>query len=94
MVISEYIQHQIMFLEINKVNVESSSLPAREKNVIIKKQAEYAKKLEKISDKIKVNSTMAGNQANKTVKSENKEWTLDNVKQATSNDSDAGFALI
>lgn len=94
MVVSEYIQHQIMFLEINKVNVESSSLPAKEKNVIIKKQAEYAKKLEKLSEKIKVNSTMAGSQAGKTVKSENKEWTLDNVKKTVSDDNNLGFALI
>lgn len=93
MVISEYLQHQVMFLEMNRVNVESSSLPAKERNVIIKKQAEYIKTLNKISDKIKVNSTMAGKQATTAVKSENKEWTLDNVKQTTSND-EIGFALI
>lgn len=93
MVISEYLQHQVMFLEMNRVNVESSSLPAKERNVIIKKQAEYIKTLNKVSDKIKVNSTMAGKQATSAIKSENKEWTLDNVKQATSND-EVGFALI
>ena len=62
--------------------------------VIIKKQAEYAKKLEKLSEKIKVNSTMAGSQAGKTVKSEKKEWTLDNVKKTVSDDNNLGFALI
>lgn len=92
MVVSEYLQHQSMFLEMNKVNIESSSLPAKEKNVIIKKQAEYSKQLDKLSDKIKVNSTMSSNKANTNIKNENKEWTLQNVK--TSSNDDNGFALI
>lgn len=92
MVVSEYLHHQSLFLEMNRVNIESSSLPAKEKNVIIKKQTEYAKQLDKLSEKIKVNSTMSSNKANNNIKNENKEWTLQNV-QSSSND-DNGFALI
>ncbi len=92
MVVSEYLQHQATFLEMNKVNIESSSLPAKEKNVIMKKQAEYAKQLNKMSDKIKVNSTMSSTKTASDIKNENKAWTLDNAKASTSGDN--GFALI
>lgn len=91
MVVAEYLDHQAMFLEMNKVNVESSSLPAKERNAIIKKQTEYIKRLNKISDKIKVNGIITNKTANDELKKENKEWTLDNIRQDESN---SGFALL
>lgn len=91
MVVSEYLQHQAMFLEMNRVNVESSSLPAKERNIIIKKQTEYVKKLNKLSEKIKVNGVITNKTANDELKKENKEWTLDNIRQDEAN---SGFALL
>lgn len=91
MVVSEYLQHQAMFLEMNRVNVESSSLPAKERNIIIKKQTEYIKKLNKLSEKIKVNGVITNKTANDELKKENKEWTLDNIRQDEAN---SGFALL
>lgn len=91
MVVSEYLNHQAMFLEMNKVNIESSNLPAKERNMIIKKQAEYIKNLNKISEKIKVNGVITNKTANEELRKENKEWTLDNIKQDESN---SGFALL
>ena len=91
MVVSEYLQHQAMFLEMNRVNVESSSLPAKERNIIIKKQTGYVKKLNKLSEKIKVNGVITNKTANDELKKENKEWTLDNIRQDEAN---SGFALL
>lgn len=91
MVVAEYLDHQAMFLEMNKVNIESSQLPAKEKNIIIKKQAEYAKKLSKVSEKIRVNGVITNKSTNDELKKEKKEWTLDNIRQDESN---SGFALL
>lgn len=93
MKLSDYLEHQATFLEINKQNIQASSLPAKEKNEIIKKQTKYIEKLRKISETIKVDGTMSENKATIELNKENKAWTIDDVKtQAAS--AATGFQLL
>lgn len=86
MKLSDYLKMQAMFLEMNRANLEAKEnkmAPAKRK-AVIKKQAELADKLNKMSDKLKVESTAANVAANREIKRENSAYTLDNIKSVNS----------
>lgn len=87
--VSEYLEHQSMFLRMNKNAIDSKSLGAQKRNDVIKKQESYARKLDEISDKIRVNSKLTDQKSTSSLKQDNKSYTL---KSVTGNDD--GFMFI
>lgn len=94
MKISDYLKHQAMLLEINKENLESVKMSAKERNAIVKKQTQQIEKLRRLSDAIKVDSTMSDNKATIEMGKENKHWTIDEVKTQSAGSDTNGFQLL
>ena len=80
MKVTTFLEQQSTFLEMNKANIESMTVDAMSKKEVMKKQNELIKKFQSIADKIRVNEKITTNKANNEINSENKKWTLDNVK--------------
>ena len=89
MQISEFLQQQKDMLEMNKFSVEASSMDAQKRNKILNKQKSVIDRLEKVSDKIKVNQQIANKSAENKIKDENKNWNISNVSG-----NDDGFMFI
>lgn len=87
--VSEYLDQQAQFLEMNKFRLNSSSMPATERNAILSKQDTAIDKLETLSDKIRVNHQLADKNARNKLKQDNKQWTLNSV-----NDNQDGFMFM
>lgn len=89
MKISEYLNMQAMFLEMNKNNIEASgsNIPPAKKKEIIKKQQELSNKLSKLSDKIRVDVVMSDSTSIKEVKKSNSTYTLDVIKNTNNIDN-------
>jgi hypothetical protein len=92
--ISDYLAQQAMLLEINKQNIQASTMSAKEKNAIIKKQADKITKLRRMSDAIKVDRTMADSKASIEMNKENKNWTIEDVKSQSASTDSGGFQLL
>lgn len=83
---TDYLESQAAFLEMNRLVVENSNKPASQKEKILKKQQKVILKLRRLSDKIKINSEDMSVMGAKTLKNENSALTLDAIeKQATAN---------
>ena len=92
--LSDHMKLMATFLEMNKANVEvNSSIPNEKRKKIIKKQADLAKTLRGLSEKIKVNDIMASNKAKMQKNDDNKAWKLDDVKADATN-TQTGFQLL
>lgn len=87
--VSEYLEHQSMFLRLNKNMIDSKNMSADKKNNVIRNQEEYARKLDELSDKIKVNSQLTDKKSMNSLKQDNKSY---NMKSVTGNDD--GFMFI
>jgi hypothetical protein len=94
MKISDYLTHQALFLELNKNNIEMSSLPANKKDKVLKKQTNTIKTLSSLSDKISVNEKITTKKTKDAIKSENKNFKYDDVKSEISSMDDNGFSLL
>jgi hypothetical protein len=92
--ISDYLSQQAMLLEINKQNIQASTLPAKQKNEVLKKQAVQIEKLRNISEKIKVDRTMSDNKATIEMNKENKTWTINDVQSQSASTDSNGFQLL
>lgn len=90
MQVSEYLEQQKEFLEMNEFNLNSSSMDAIKRNKILDKQRNVIGKMEKISDKIRVNQQVANKAASGKIKADNKEYTLTSVTDG----GDDGFTFI
>jgi hypothetical protein len=90
MQVSEYLNHQKEFIEMNKFKLESSSMDAQKRNKILDKQKGVINRLEKISDKVRVNQQIANKNANNKIKDDNKGYTLSSVTDG----GDDGFTFI
>ena len=64
-------------------------MSADKKNNVIRTQEEYARKLDELSDKIKVNSQLTDKKSINSLKQDNKSY---NMKSVTGNDD--GFMFI
>lgn len=89
MKISEYLQQQKEFIEMNKFRLEASSMEAQKRNELLGKQKSVMDKLDKISDKIRVNNQLSNKNAINEIKKDNKEWNLNSVSG-----NDDGFMFI
>lgn len=89
MQVSEYLEQQKQFLEMNEFNLNSSSMDAVKRNKILDKQRNVIGRMEKISDKIRVNQQVSNKSAAGKIKADNKEYTLASVT-----DGGDGFGFI
>lgn len=77
---------QAKFLELNKTCVENNDqFDQAKKDKIIKKQTDLAKKLRKLSDDIKIKSKKSIEDSQRNLKKDNKNITIDNIKDEISN---------
>jgi len=92
--LSDFLEQQAALLEINKTNVQASTLPAAKKNQVLKKQDETIKKLQQLSDKVKVNRATSEQSTVKEIKKENTKWTINEVKTQAASTDTTGFQLL
>lgn len=84
--ISEQLEIQAQFMEMNKTCVEANSaLTVQKKKEIVAKQEKLVKTLRKLSDVIRVKSSKSVEVASKETKNENKNLTIDSIKDEVSN---------
>lgn len=79
MSVSQYLEQQAEFLRINQEQMNTEGMSPAEKNKVIKNQKETADKLDKLADKIKVNSKISDKNTETKLKQDNKQWTLKTV---------------
>lgn len=95
MKVSDYLQLQSTFLEMNRNNVESNSaISPSKKKEIIKKQEQLVAKMRKYADKLKVESTMARKKAEDDVKKDNSSWRIDDIQSSTGSSDSNGYQLL
>ena len=80
MKITEYLEQQSYFLQMNESNIQASITDARKRKDIIKKQKQLSTRFEDIADKIRINEKVVNKKVSHEIKNENKQWTLDTVK--------------
>lgn len=84
--ISEQLEIQAQFMEMNKTCVEANSaLTVQKKKEIVAKQEKLVKTLRKLSDVIRVKSSKSVEVTTKETKNENKNLTIDSIKDEVSN---------
>lgn len=84
--ISEQLDIQAEFMEMNKSCVEANSaLTVQKKKEIVAKQEKLVKRLRKLSDTIRVKSSKSVEVATRETKNENKSLTIDSIKDEVSN---------
>ncbi len=94
MKISDYLKHQSLMLEINEDSVMASNKTAREKTKIVKSQQEKIRKLRKLSDKIQIDNRESEVKAKREINNENKEFTLDKMRNQTASTDRSGFTIL
>ncbi len=94
--LSDYLEMQAYFLELNKLGVQASSKSAKEKQEILKKQEKIILKLRRTADKLKINDEDIGALAKKQVADDNKGFSLQNIEKTMySNKTEgAGFTIV
>jgi hypothetical protein len=94
--LSDYLDMQADFLELNKLGVQASNKSAQQKKDILKKQEKIILKCRRKADKLKINDEDIGALAKKQVADDNKGFSLQNIeKQMFSNKMDGtGFTII
>lgn len=80
--ISDYLDMQADFLELNKLSVQASNKSAKEKQEILKKQEKIILKCRRQADKLKINDEDIGVLAKKQVTIDNKGFSLQNIEKA------------
>ena len=91
--ISDYLEMQADFLEMNKLAVETSARNPKEKKEIIKKQDALIKKMRKKADKLAINNVDTNDVAKKQIKEENSIWSLNNIEKKLTQDKLNGNGL-
>ena len=91
--LSDYLEMQADFLEMNKLAVETSARNPKEKKEIIKKQDALIKKMRKKADKLAINDVDTNDVAKKQIKEENSIWSLNNIEKKLTNDKLSGNGL-
>lgn len=84
--LSTNLEIQAKFLELNATCLSNNEIMDQtKKNKIIKKQMDLSKKLQKLSDDIKVKSSKSIMDSQKNLKEDNKQLSLNNLKDEISN---------
>jgi len=96
MKLSNYLEVQAYFLELNKnnINANSNRMSPDKKKEVIRKQEALIAKLHSYADKLKVDSTMTDKKVESEIKKENSGWTLNNIKSEVNSTDDTGILLI
>ena len=93
--VSDYLNQQAKFLEIEAMTIEQSSLSADRKQKIVMNQRNRISELRKLSDKLSVEYAIADKKSTEEISKENKGWTLNAVRsEANSSSQGSGFQLI
>ena len=93
--VSDYLNQQAKFLEIEAMTVEQSSLSADRKQKVIMSQRNRISELRKLSDKLSVEYAIADKKSTEEISKENKGWTLNAVRsEVNSSNQGSGFQLI
>mgnify|MGYP001024591234 FL=1 len=94
--LSDYLDMQADFLELNKLGVQASNKSAQQKKDIIKKQEKIILQCRRRADKLKINDEDIGVLAKKQVANDNRGFSLQNIeKQIFSNkEGGAGFTIV
>lgn len=79
--ISDYLEMQSEFLEMNKLAIESSGKGPKEKKEILRKQDKIVKKMRRTADKLAINNVDTNDVVKKELKNENSIWSLDNIEK-------------
>jgi len=80
--ISDYLNMQADFLELNRLSVQASTKSDKEKKEILKKQEKIILRCRKTADKLKINDEDISVLAKKQVASDNKGFSLQNIEKA------------
>lgn len=84
--ISEYMEQQASFIELNKSILEANAgIDSVKKMKIIKKQEGYRKSFLKISDKLKLEQIKASKNSKKNIEAENKDISISNINSKIDN---------
>lgn len=94
MKISDYLEQQAALIDINRQNANSFVGSPKEKQEIANKQAAYAEKLRRLSEKIKVDRASTEREASVNMRAENKTFTLNGVSSQMATNANNGFQLI
>ena len=79
MSLSDQLAYQKELLDMNAFRLKSAEMDAQTRNKILDKQKGYMDKLERMSDKIRVNSQLANKSSAHNIKQDNKQWNIGNV---------------
>lgn len=90
---SDFLHHQAMLLEMNKESVKGSNLPAAKKKEVLRKQAQTAKTMNALADKIAVNTSGSEKMAKNQIEKENREINIKDVQSQASTLDTSGFIL-
>lgn len=92
---SDYLNMQADFLELNKLGVEASNKSAQQKKEIIKKQEKIILKCRRNADKLKINDEDIGVLTKKQIEQDNKGFSLKNIEKQMYNNkmSGVGFTI-
>lgn len=84
--LSDYLEVQASFLEMNRLAIENSNRPASQKKEIIKKQERVILKLRRISDKLKIKAEDVAVSARKDLERDNSTLSLSNIEKQMTDD--------
>lgn len=79
--LSEYLELQSQFLEMNKLAVEASNRPPKERKEIARKQTAVITKMRKLADKVRINNVDTSDVVKKEIKDENSLWSLNTIEK-------------
>lgn len=91
--VSEYLELQSQFLEMNKLAVESSNRSPKERKEIAKKQDAIITKMRKMADKIQINNVDTFDVVKKEIKDENSLWSLNTIEKQINKSKMGGGGL-
>lgn len=84
--LSDYLELQSNFLEMNRARVENNDIlmPAKKKEILVK-QEKLSKKLKSLSDKLKLKSAVSVKEKDNALNKKNKMLSVDNLKDEVKN---------
>lgn len=94
--ITDYLDHQNELIKLNETRLQDSGMNKSTIKSVTKKQTEYANRIDRISDKIRVKHEAGVTKAKDVIKKEEKTWTLDNIQDdiVTGSINNGGISII
>ena len=92
--LSDYLNMQADFLEMNKLAVQASEKSPTERKAIIKKQDDVIKKSRRKADKLQINDVDTNDVVKKEQKNEDSLWSLGNIEKQLSKNKLEGSSFM